>query len=61
MPKVNIDKGLYKKAKTHAAKVGYSSVEEFISHIIEKEIKKLEESDSQQELEKRLQGLGYIS
>jgi hypothetical protein len=61
MPKVKIDKELLKKAKTHAAKVGYSSVEEFVSHIIEKEIQKVEEPDSEEEVKKRLRGLGYIS
>jgi hypothetical protein len=61
MPKVKIDKELLKKAKTHAASVGYSSVEEFVSHIIEKEIQKVEEPDSEEEVKKRLRGLGYIS
>ena len=61
MPKVKIDSDLLKKAKAYAATVGYSSVEEFISHIIEKEIQKAEKSDSEEEIKKRLQGLGYIS
>ena len=61
MSKVKIDKELLKKAKTFAAKVGYSSVEEFISHIIEREISKEEKSDAEDQVKKRLQGLGYIS
>ena len=65
--KIKIDKELLKKAREYAAKAGYTSVEEFVSHIIEKEISKLEESESEEEEEeeeevkKRLQGLGYIS
>ena len=40
---------------------GYSSSQEFITHCLEKEIAKLEESDSEEEVKKKLKGLGYIS
>ena len=56
--KIKIDKELLKKAREYAAKAGYTSVEEFVSHIIEKEISKLAEAEA---VKKRLQGLGYIS
>jgi len=59
--KIKIDKELLEKAKKFATIAGYSSVEEFITHVIEKEIKKLEGSDSEEEIKKKLQGLGYIS
>lgn len=59
--KIKIDKELLSKAATHAEKAGYSSVEEFISHLIEKEVSKPSESDSEDKIKKRLQGLGYIS
>ena len=39
---------------------GYSSVEEFITHCLEKEIAKIEEADSEDEIKKKLKGLGYI-
>lgn len=59
--KVKIDKNLMDKVKKYAAMAGYSSVEEFISHCLEKEITSLEESDSEEEIKKKLKGLGYIS
>lgn len=59
--KISIDKELLKKAKIYAASAGYSSVEEFISHVIEKEISRLDQSASEDEIKKRLQGLGYLS
>ncbi|MFQ5900216.1 MAG: hypothetical protein ACE5IH_01515 [Thermodesulfobacteriota bacterium] len=59
--KIKIDNELLKKAKEFAAKAGYSSVEEFVNHIIEKEISELDKSDSEDEIKKKLQGLGYIS
>ncbi len=59
--KIKIDKDLLEKVKRHSRIAGYSSVEEFITHALEKEIEKLEEADSDEEIKKRLKGLGYIS
>ncbi len=59
--KVKLDKQLLAKVKRYAELAGYSSPEEFITHALEKEIAKLEEADSEEEIRKRLQGLGYIS
>ncbi len=59
--KIKIDKDLLKKAKEYSVKAGYTSVEEFVNYIIEKEISKAEETESEEEVKKRLQGLGYIS
>ena len=59
---VKIDADLLKRCKQHAQDVGYSSVEEFIAHVLERELKsKQEESEKdQEEIARRLQGLGYI-
>lgn len=59
--KIKLDKELFKKIKKFASILGYSSPEEFITHCLEKEISKLEESDSEEEVKKKLKGLGYIS
>ena len=59
--KVKIDKALLQKASQYAEIVGYSTVEEFINHALEKEIAQLEGADSEEEIKKRLKGLGYIS
>ena len=59
--KVKIDKALFEKAAKYSQVAGYSSVEEFINHALEKEIAKLESADSEDEIKKRLKGLGYIS
>jgi metal-responsive CopG/Arc/MetJ family transcriptional regulator len=59
--KVKINKDLLEKCKKFADIAGYSSVDEFINHALEKEIAKLEEPGSEEEIKKRLQGLGYIS
>jgi hypothetical protein len=58
---LKLDKALVARAKRYADLAGYSSVEEFIAHVIEKELAKLEGSDSEEEIKKKLKGLGYIS
>lgn len=59
--KVKIDKALLDKIRKYAEMSGYSSVEEFIAHCLEKEVAKIEEADSEDEIKKKLKGLGYIS
>ncbi len=59
--KIKLDKDLLEKVKKFARLAGYSSPEEFVSHCLEKEISQLEESDSEEEIKKKLKGLGYIS
>ncbi len=59
--RVKLDRDLLARVRRYSDIAGYSSVEEFITHALEKELAKLEESDSEDEIRKRLQGLGYIS
>jgi metal-responsive CopG/Arc/MetJ family transcriptional regulator len=59
--KIKLDKELISKVEKYATMAGYSSKEEFITHCLEKEIAKLESSDSPEEIVKKLKGLGYIS
>ncbi len=59
--KVKLDKALFDKIKKYAEMSGYSSVEEFITHCLEKEVAKIEDADSEEEIKKKLKGLGYIS
>lgn len=59
--KIKLDKELVTRVKRFSDIAGYSSPEEFIAHALEKELAKLEDADSEEEIVKRLQGLGYIS
>jgi hypothetical protein len=36
-------------------------VDEFVTHVLERELAKIEGSDSEEEMKKKLKGLGYIS
>ena len=59
--KITLNKDLLASVKKFTEIAGYSSVEEFISHALEKELAVLEEADTEEEIKKKLQGLGYIS
>ena len=59
--KVKLDKDLFTRVKRFADLAGYTSVEEFVSHVLEKELSSIDEGDSEEEIKKKLQGLGYIS
>jgi metal-responsive CopG/Arc/MetJ family transcriptional regulator len=58
---VKLDKTLLAKAERYARVAGYSSVDEFIAHALEKELAKLEDAHTEDEIRQRLKGLGYIS
>ncbi len=60
--KIKLDRELLERAKRCAEIAGYSSVDEFIAHVIEREVNTLEEDGtSEEEIKKQLKGLGYIS
>jgi len=58
--KIRLDKALYERVKAVADKAGYSSVDEFVTNVLEKELAKLEDAETDEQLEERLRGLGYI-
>jgi hypothetical protein len=60
MVKVKLDPGLYDRAKRASDAAGYSSVDEFIAHCIENELKKLETDAAEERVKDQLRGLGYI-
>ncbi len=59
--KVKLDKELVRRIEKFSKIAGYSSPAEFITHAVEKELVLLEDADTEEEIRKRLQGLGYIS
>ncbi|MBI4681742.1 MAG: hypothetical protein HY757_01360 [Nitrospirae bacterium] len=60
-PKIKLSKDLYEKVKRLAELSGYSSVDEFVVHVLEKEITKVSQDDDEEKVKERLKGLGYIS
>jgi len=59
-PKIKIDKALYDRLTELSRKAGYSSVQEFVTHLIERELAQFDEAHTDEQIEERLRGLGYI-
>jgi hypothetical protein len=59
--RIRIDKTLLARVWRHANRAGYSSAEEFIAHLLERELAHFEDAASDEDVRKRLKGLGYIS
>jgi hypothetical protein len=59
-PTIKLKKELWDRIKQCAGAAGYSSPEEFVEHVLERELAKLEDAASDEEIVKKLQGLGYI-
>jgi len=58
--KIKIESGLLERAKRAAVAAGYSSVEEFVAHCVEKELKLHETDAVEGQVADQLRGLGYI-
>ncbi len=58
---IKINKSLYDRARQLVEKAGYSSLEEFVEHAMERDMARLEEAESKEDLIKKLKGLGYLS
>ncbi|MFO7607926.1 MAG: hypothetical protein R6X35_01830 [Candidatus Krumholzibacteriia bacterium] len=60
--RLKLDKDLLAKVRKYAALAGYATAEEFVQHVLEREIAKFEEGGADEdEIRRRMQGLGYIS
>ncbi len=59
--KVKLDRDLYDRVKKIADVAGYATVEEFVTHVIEKELLHFEDAKSDDAIREKLKGLGYIS
>lgn len=57
---VKLRKSVCDRARILVEKAGYSSLEEFIEHAIEKDLARLEEAESKEDLLRKLKGLGYL-
>jgi metal-responsive CopG/Arc/MetJ family transcriptional regulator len=59
--KVKLDKDLLERIEKVAEVAGYASREEFIQHVLEREVARFEGASSDEEITAKLKGLGYIS
>ncbi len=63
--RIKLDGELLSRCRKQAEQLGYSSVEEFVTHVLERELRSMESSGGgtaadEKEIANRLKGLGYI-
>lgn len=59
--RIKLDPRLIERARHCAETGGYASVEEFVTHAIERACASLDDPGNDEELKRRLKGLGYLS
>ena len=61
--KIKLEKELYDKLEKVSKLAGYSSIEEFVTHVIERELNEIDPGGGQDPaaMREKLKGLGYIS
>jgi hypothetical protein len=58
---IQLDPALMEKVRAAAAKAGYASVDEFVAHVLERELSRTDDAQHDEDVKKKLEGLGYIS
>lgn len=58
--RIKLDEGLYEMTKHRAAQLGYASIDEFVTHLLECELARSKEQADEEIVAERLRGLGYI-
>ncbi|MBN9418040.1 MAG: hypothetical protein J0I12_21505 [Candidatus Eremiobacteraeota bacterium] len=58
-PKLRIDPTLLERAQKRAEELGYSSLDEYVTHLLERDLEKLSPVEDAA-LQERLRGLGYL-
>jgi 4-hydroxy-3-methylbut-2-enyl diphosphate reductase IspH len=57
---IKLKKNTWQRVKRCSQAAGYSTPEEFVEHVLDKELAKLEDAESDADIVKKLQGLGYL-
>ncbi len=58
--KVKLEPALFERVRRCAEAGGYSSAQEFVEHVLERELAQIEDGASDEEIMQKLQGLGYL-
>ena len=58
---IKLERDLYDRVKKIADVAGYATAEEFVAHVLEKELIHFEDAKTDDDIRNKLRGLGYIS
>ncbi len=59
-PRIKINRSLYELLQQKAEERGYSSVDEFVTHVLEATVADAGPEATEEEIRERLKGLGYL-
>ena len=59
--RVKVERDLFDRLRKVADVAGYATTEEFVTHVLEKEMLHFEDAGSDDDIRDKLKGLGYIS
>jgi hypothetical protein len=59
-PSIKVSKELWERIKQRAEAAGYSSPDEFVQHVLEREVARFDDAQSDEEIARKLKGLGYL-
>lgn len=57
---IKIRTDLWQRLEKRVEQEGYSSIQEFVEHLLERELARDKEAEALDEVERRLKGLGYL-
>jgi len=57
---IKLEKALFERVQRCAEAGGYSSAQEFVEHVLDKELSQIEDGATDEEIMQKLQGLGYL-
>ena len=57
---IKLNKDLWTRVKRVSDAAGYSAPQEFVEHVLDREISRLDEAQSNEEIVRKLKGLGYL-
>ena len=57
---VKLKKETWLRVKKASEAAGYSSPEEFVEHVLDRELAKIESAGPDEEIVKKMKGLGYL-
>ncbi|HET6349341.1 MAG TPA: hypothetical protein VFH88_09700 [Candidatus Krumholzibacteria bacterium] len=58
---IQLDPALMERVRAAAEKAGYASADEFVAHVLERELSRTDDASHDEDVKKKLEGLGYIS
>jgi hypothetical protein len=58
--KIKVDPTLHKSASRRATELGYPSLDDFVAHLLERELKSAADQTTRDRVLQKMKGLGYL-